>query len=156
MSDCLDEHSAAATLSLAAKFSCDSLQAYTQQYIVAKFHTMRPDALKECTRAVFWDLISRDDLSIYSELQVCASQPPVIVLLLQWIQVTAPMSILSAVFQQNRKSGSQACLKLCRDHACNFSRQTELQEPTEAGRGPHSTATFLFQAPPLPCHEGVA
>lgn len=80
MSDCLDEHSAAATLSLAAKFSCDSLQAYTQQYIVAKFHTMRPDALKECTRAVFWDLISRDDLSIYSELQVCASQPPVIIL----------------------------------------------------------------------------
>lgn len=75
---------------------------------------------------------------------------------LQWIQVTAPMSILSAVFQQNRKSGSQACLKLCRDHACNFSRRTELQEPTEAGRGPHSTATFLFQAPLLPCHEGVA
>ncbi|BDA45450.1 probable Kelch-like protein 6 at N-terminal half [Coccomyxa sp. Obi] len=70
MKDCLDEDSAATTLSLSAKYSCDSLHEHTQSYIVANFHNMRPDALKECTRPVFWDLISRDDLSIYSEVQV--------------------------------------------------------------------------------------
>lgn len=82
MSDCLDEDSAAATLSLAAKYSCDGLQAHTQQYIVAKFHSMRPDALKECTRAVLWDLISRDDLSLHSELQVRLPPPTPCLLLL--------------------------------------------------------------------------
>ena len=66
----LDEDSAAAMLSLSAKYSCDSLHEYTLSYIVASFRNMHPDAFKECTRPVFWDLISRDDLSIYYESQV--------------------------------------------------------------------------------------
>lgn len=73
MRECLDEDSAAATLSLAAKFSCEGLQSYISSFIAANFHAMRPDGLGECTLSVFADLISRDDLSLHSELQVFTS-----------------------------------------------------------------------------------
>lgn len=73
MQNMLDEKHAASTLSLAAKYSCDSLLDFTSNYIAANFHTMAPCALKECSRALFFALINRDDLSVHSELQVCPS-----------------------------------------------------------------------------------
>jgi hypothetical protein len=76
MRDMLDEDHAAAMLSLAAKYSCDDTFTFTSNYIVAKFHTMKPDALKECTQTAFMSLITREDLSIHSELQVLPHGSP--------------------------------------------------------------------------------
>ena len=70
MRECLDEASAASTLSLAAKFSCEELLGYTADHISAGFHAMRPDALRECALSLFASLAERDDLSLHSELQV--------------------------------------------------------------------------------------
>lgn len=79
MKDCLGKDTAVATLLLAAKFSCKDVHVHAQSYIAGTFHTMRPDALKECPRPIFWDLISRNDLSVNSELQVSCKQQTIIV-----------------------------------------------------------------------------
>ena len=65
----LDEHHAACTLSLAAKYSCDELQARAAAFVSERFHGMRPDTLRECARPLFAALIERDDLSVHSEIQ---------------------------------------------------------------------------------------
>ncbi|BDA45451.1 hypothetical protein COCOBI_07-2380 [Coccomyxa sp. Obi] len=70
MKGCLGKDTAVATLLVAAKFSCTDVCARAQSYIAGIFHTMRPDALKDCPRPVFWALISKNNLSVYSELQV--------------------------------------------------------------------------------------
>ena len=73
MRECLDEGTAAATLSLAARFSCDEVLAHTAAHVSARFHAMRPDALRECALHLFASILERDDLSLHSELQVNSS-----------------------------------------------------------------------------------
>lgn len=76
MKDTLNEHSAATTMSLATKFSCDDVLAYTHSYIVDNFYKMPNEVLKGYAQLVFKDLISRDNLSIYTELQVSFTNQP--------------------------------------------------------------------------------
>ena len=70
LQDTLDGQHAARTLLLAIQYSCEELKHLAGNFIATNFGTLCPNALVECAQDVLYSLITRNDLSVMSEVQV--------------------------------------------------------------------------------------